>query len=158
MLSGVGSTALPRWSGKAWTCLLPARKCCEVSASVFSLFVRRNPSSQPWLRVLDLPGELPGAGTLSKGDALCVQTRVLSLTLIGQVSVARGQGRLSGIRVQNLYLEPRFFSGPMKSPVDLSSSYGLKDRSSFDRCDVFDLCSDLSLACGRERSGCVWTN
>lgn len=29
VLSAVGLMARPRWTGKAWTCLLPARKCCE---------------------------------------------------------------------------------------------------------------------------------
>lgn len=94
VLSGVGFMALHRWSGTAWTCLLPARKCWEVSGSAFSSFVRRNPSSQPWPQEPGLPAELPGTGALRTGNGLCVQTMVLSLTLTGPVSVARGQGRL----------------------------------------------------------------
>ena len=35
VLSAVGLMARPRWTGKACTCLLPARKCCEVSVSGF---------------------------------------------------------------------------------------------------------------------------
>lgn len=144
-----GSTPLVR---SAWTRLLPVRKCCEVSASAFISVCKKKPVfPHPWLRELGLPGELPGTGALSKRNGLCVQTRVLSLTLTGLVSVARGQGRWCAIQVQNLYLKPWFSSGPMKSPVGQSSSYGLSDKTNFDHCNVFDLCSDLSLACGRQK-------
>ena len=87
-----GSTPLVR---NAWTCLLPARKCCEVSASAFLSVCKKKPVfPHPWLRALGLPGELPGTGALSKRNGLCVQLRVLSLTLTRLVSVARGSGAM----------------------------------------------------------------
>lgn len=47
--------------------------------------------------------------------------------------------------MQNRYLKPWFSSGPhevSRWPVKLL--WLEKDRASFDRCTVFDLCSDLS--------------
>lgn len=67
VLSAVGLMARPRWTGKAWTCLLPARKCCEVSASVFSPFVGRNLSSQAWPRERGLQESSPGLVPGGKG-------------------------------------------------------------------------------------------
>lgn len=123
----------------------------EVSACVFSPLVRRNPSSQFLLRELGLSGELPDAGALRKGNGLCNQTGVLSLTLTGPVSVCTGSGSIRRNPGPNLCLIFCFSLGPMKSPVSLSGSCGLKDRTNFDHSIVFDPCSGLSLTYGREK-------
>lgn len=49
-------------------------------------------------------GELPGTGAWRKGDGLCVQTGVLSLTLTDPVSVTMGSGAIPKTPGPSLYL------------------------------------------------------